>query len=243
MKNKVFVLIMCLTMALCFLLTGCGSKKVAQSAESAQPDTNLTEPSEPVQEQQAQEAEKPGSVEVTQENLTSFPVTPEEYFSTSAVDGGVSVTSCDYDGQVIVVPETLYGEKVVEIAFGAFSSMTMEGVVIPDTVEVLGVGAFEMCHELKYVHLGSGLKSVDSMAFDNCTSLVLVEFPEGMKMFTGTAFNNCDVLTEVIVPASVDDIPLGIMNPPTCPNAVIVTPAGSHVEADCIEYEVPYRNS
>ncbi len=229
-------------MVLSLALTGCGKKESAP-AGSGQPSGSAAESSEPVQEQKPEETATPGNMKVTQENLTSFPVTDEGYFSTTAVEGGVAVTSCDYDGQVIVVPETIKGEKVVELEFAAFSSMTMEGVVLPDTVETIGIGAFEMCYDLKYVHLGSGLKKVHSMAFDNCTSLVRVEFPEGMRVFTDMAFNNCDVLTDIIVPASVEELPLGIMNAPTCPNAVIVTPAGSAVEADCIEYEVPYRNS
>ena len=63
-----------------------------------------------------------------------------------------------------------------------------------------------------------------------------------MTTFYGLAFSSCDSLTEVIVPASVTTLPAGIIATGSCPNAVIVTPAGSAVEADCIEYDVPYRN-
>ena len=116
------------------------------------------------------------SVEVTQENLSTFPVTDESMFTTEPVEGGVSITGCSYERDVIVVPEQINGQTVVEISDYAFMNTEIQGIVLPDTVTHIGVGAFDMCHELKYVDLGTGLKTIGAFAFSNCTSLMRVEF-------------------------------------------------------------------
>ena len=113
------------------------------------------------------------SVEVTQENLSTFPVTDESYFKTEPVEGGVSITDCSYEGDVIVVPEQINGQTVVGISEYAFSNMSMQGIVIPDTVTSIDAWAFLSCTELKYVDLGKGLKTIDT-AFGNCSNKRLV---------------------------------------------------------------------
>ena len=195
------------------------------------------------QEKNETMSDKTMTSEVTQDNLSTFPVTDESTFNTEPVEGGVSITGCSYEGDVIVIPEKIGGNTVVGISDYAFAMSKMQGIVLPDTVKTIGRGVFEMCYNLKYVDLGSGLKSIDSMAFNNCTILQRVEFPDGMTTFYGIAFNNCDALTEIIIPNSVIKFDMGIVETTSCPNAVIVTPAGSKVEADCIAYNVPYRSS
>lgn len=247
MKNRTLMYIAMMMTLL--LLTGCAGQKTetstpaasgvessSQSETSSQQETQQTEAETPVQQ--------PTASEVTQNNLSTFSVTDEAMFATEPVDGGVSITSCaDKDSSVIVVPDTIGGQSVVAIGDYAFSEMTMQGVVLPDTVEKIGYASFILCADLKYIDLGSGLESINSMAFNDCHSLERIEFPEGMTTFYGVPLVSCESLADIVVPGSVTELPKGIVDVASCPNAVVITPAGSAVEADCIEYSVPYRNS
>lgn len=247
MKNRTLMYIAMMMTLL--LLTGCAGQKteISTPISSSVESSSQSETSSQQESQQTEigtSVQQPTVSEVTQDNLSTFPLTDEAAFATEPVDGGVAITSCtDKDSIVIVVPDSIGGQPVVAIGDYAFSEMNMQGVVLPDTVEEIGYASFILCANLKYIDLGSGLKSIDSMAFNDCHSLERIEFPEGMTTFYGVPMVYCESLTDIVVPSSVTDLPNGIVDAASCPDAVVITPVGSAVEADCIEYSVPYRNS
>lgn len=49
-------------------------------------------------------------------------------------------------------------------------------VDIPDWIETIGIGAFEMCPSLETVRIGRGVKRIGSFAFADCAKLRRVEF-------------------------------------------------------------------
>lgn len=242
MKKRVLKAV-CAMLVLLLALTACGHQTPAEVSE---PEQNALSQESEAPEQQAEEQEPAAPVvsEVTADNFTSFPETDEAAFEISAEDDGWLITYCDSTDAVIVIPETIYGKPVVGIDGAAFfQNDSLVAIVLPDTVEKIGRSAFQMCANLKYVDLGNGLKSTGSSVFGDCTSLTTVTFPEGMTTFSGAAFVGCDALTDIYIPASVTEFPGGILDPETCPNAVVVTPVGSAVETYCVEDDIPYRNS
>ena len=55
------------------------------------------------------------------------------------------------DGKMLEIPKEHEDLPVTEISWGAFSNLGYVSVVIPKTVTVIGVGAFEECKQLKIV--------------------------------------------------------------------------------------------
>lgn len=247
-QNQKWTSLLAACTVMLMLLTACGESPqnsggtggTPDSASSAQPSSSQSTESETNQNPPAG-----GGVsgEVTEDNFTSFPATEESLFTVEHVEGGVSVTGCSADSKVIVVPEEIGGETVVGISSAAFFMMEMQAVVLPDTVKTIGNTAFALCESLTYIDLGKGLETIEAMAFTECPKLLKVAFPEGMTTMGDVLFYGCDELTEVVVPDSVTNILVGIFDPTTCPNAVVVTPKGSTAETLCTENDIPYRNS
>ena len=233
---KKILLLLCTTCLVAMVCVGCGgadnSVEKKENQTSKESETNI------------KETEKVSSdiSEVTSENFTNFPVTPESEFEIDYIENGVLIRGCNSDDAVIVVPKSIDGKDVVEIGDGAFFEKKMTAVVLPNSVTYIGTGAFQGCENLQFFNTGKGLKSINSMALANCNKLESISFPQGMVDFYGVVFYSCESLNEVYVPASVTNIPMGILDVATCPNAVIITPSGSDVEKDCIEYGIPYRN-
>lgn len=82
-------------------------------------------------------------------------------------DGSVIISSADVSGDV-VIPSTLGGKIVTAISEGAFfKSTAITSVVIPDTVETIGLYAFADCTELSSITVGKNVWRIAPFAFDN----------------------------------------------------------------------------
>ena len=82
-------------------------------------------------------------------------------------DGSVIISSADVSGDV-VIPSELAGKKVTAISEGAFfKSTAITSVVIPDTVETIGLYAFADCTELSSITVGKNVWRIAPFAFDN----------------------------------------------------------------------------
>ena len=221
--KKLCVLIMVLSL---MLLAACGGKEPIQN-----PD-----PSAGTEMQPAQTQTEAGAVDEEQN------VSEDDFRTASLGDGRCEIVGCSSTAKVIQVPETLFGETVVGIGTNAFCALEAEKITLPDTVEYLAKNAFNTCEKLEEVDLGKGLKRTGVFSFNLCNALQSVTFPEGMEEMTECCFGGCEKLGEVYVPTSVTMFGSLILDPVLCPEAVIVTPAGSAAEANAQEYGIPYRN-
>lgn len=78
---------------------------------------------------------------------------------------------------------TLYDKP---LAFGE-----LREVVLPDTLETIGEGAFEDCDKLKTINLPKSLKHINQRAFSNCVKLDNVTIPGRVDYISDDAFKNC----------------------------------------------------
>lgn len=158
-------------------------------------------------------------------------------------DGTCEICGCFLtDAESIVVPETIGGRTVTGIGGYAFSTLAAKEITLPDTVEYLSKAAFVACENLKTINMGSGLKTIDTLAINGCDSLTSLTFPDGMETMENCPFLNCGSLGDVYIPESVTSFGDMITLSDGCPNVVIVTPAGSAAEAKATENALPVRN-
>ena len=200
------------------LLTGCARK--LEDASGA----DYTSHSAVIEEE---EAEVP--VIPTKDNLDQFPATDSDSFTVRLNEDstGYIIGACSSKDSVISVPDSIRGVPVVQIDKGAFKdNKTAAAIVIPDSVEAIGEGAFNGMESLKYLKLGNGLRSVGSMAIGGSPLLEEVIFPDGLKELT-SPFGRCDGLKYVYIPSSAIYIGQGIASRSMCPVMVVHTPRGS----------------
>jgi len=86
---------------------------------------------------------------------------------------------CTYDG-------TAYGP-----------TPTLTGIIIPNSVEIIGNDAFRGCIGLTNVTIPNSVKTIGDDAFRGCTGLTNVTIPSGVTAIGSEAFMSCNSLTSV----------------------------------------------
>jgi len=92
------------------------------------------------------------------------------------------------------------------IGEGAFDNQVLRSVVLPDSVVMIGEGAFGDCISLEFVKLPDSLLIIGDNAFRGCATLRYVndmELPSGLVVLGSGAFANCRSLYELDVPSTV----------------------------------------
>ena len=132
----------------------------------------------------------------------------EGLFFMSAGDGTCSVSLGDCADENIVIPSySPSGEKVVQIkAYAFWGRSELKSVKIPETVTVIGEGAFKECVNLESVNLPSKITAISSYMFDGCTKLKGVNIPSGVTYIGEEAFADCVAFDDIVIPASVAKI-------------------------------------
>lgn len=101
------------------------------------------------------------------------------------------------------------GCTVVAIADHAFAEETgITSVVLPETVEHIGAGAFENCADLEEIVLPHSITEIGAHAFAGCTSLEKIVLPDSVTEFGEGIFSGCSGLS-VVLPDTIENIDSG----------------------------------
>ena len=82
----------------------------------------------------------------------------------------------------------------------------LKKVVLPNSVEKIGKGAFKECIALSDFTLPQDLKTIGENAFSGCSSLKSVNIPGGVTEISQYAFEGCDSLEKVNISNGVETI-------------------------------------
>ena len=124
----------------------------------------------------------------------------------------------EHRGKDIVIPSSVkFGERtftVTEIKEYAFKESGIKSVIIPGSVSVIGIGAFEQCVSLKKVVLEDGVTIIGAGCFKGCESLMSLTLSSTLREIGDAAFAGCrNVRNTFVVPqtcSSLGDVPIGV---------------------------------
>ena len=119
-------------------------------------------------------------------NLTSFEVDTES--NTFASENGVLFNK----------------DKTVLVSYPTGKS---DAYVIPNSVKVIGDGAFSSCTNLTSLTIPNGVISIGGWAFSNCTSLLSITIPNTVTNIGSCAFLKCENLQLI---TNLNPVPLNI---------------------------------
>lgn len=137
-------------------------------------------------------------------------------YSCSVYTDSINITDATLGSVVdVVIPDSIaYGgtkRPVREIGAQAFSYSDIETVVIPNTVTVIGYGAFSGCSMLETATIGTGVVEIWETAFEYCESLTTLNFnavSSSVYAFSGSGvLDECDALETINIGPDVTVLP------------------------------------
>ena len=119
---------------------------------------------------------------------------------------GLKIVDCrlDADGS-LVIPGSIQGEDVVEIAANAFEGCGLiESIELPDSVLTIGAYAFAGCQGMTHIRLPLTIERISRGAFEGASNLVAIDLPPSVKRIEHYAFHACESLQEVTLPEGLE---------------------------------------
>ncbi len=122
----------------------------------------------------------------------------KDYYYYVKDNEAVIVGLCDESISDVIIPDTIDGYPVVEIAEKAFSKdrVSVTSVVIGDNVRVIGERAFAEERSLTNVSFGKSVEYIKEEAFYEC-NLTSISLPRAAKEVEANAFGKNSNMTEV----------------------------------------------
>ena len=122
-------------------------------------------------------------------------------------DTAYSVSRGTASDAVVVIP-TVYNElPVTEIdSFGFDNYIEMTGIIIPNSITVIGDGAFVNCINLSDIKIPGSVTNMGVKVFSYCHSLTNIILSESMTVISAGLFDYCTGLKSVNIPESITDI-------------------------------------
>ena len=121
-------------------------------------------------------------------------------------EGTISIMEYKGSSENVAIPDNFDGFPVVSIGQNAFQKKDVVSVTIPDSVTLIGWGAFSSCYKLKSVVIGKSLETISESAFSYCKSLEKIVIPDSVKKIKAFAFRGCENLTSVDFGNSLEEI-------------------------------------
>lgn len=101
---------------------------------------------------------------------------------------------------------------------------------IPNTVLIIGYGAFKNCTGLNSIVIGNSVTTIESEAFSGCRNLAEINLPSSVTTIGYNAFLDCKGLQSIFLPASVTSVDNRFLE--GCDNLVSII-----VDSDNPEYD------
>lgn len=90
------------------------------------------------------------------------------------------------------------GNRIDDYAF--YGCLSIESVVLPDSIEKIGAHAFSNCTQLKRVVLGKHIEMMGEFAFEACQNLQGIVIPSSVETIGCGVFYQCNKMESITVP-------------------------------------------
>ena len=132
---------------------------------------------------------------------------------------------------------TIYiGDNVQRIpAYFSYGIDSLTSITIPNSVGIIGEGAFQECSGLHSIVLPNSLSFIADNTFNGCTSLDSIIIPNTVSSIGNNAFENCSSLDSITIPNSVTSIGTAVFKGCTSLGSIIIPNTISSIENNAFE--------
>ena len=141
----------------------------------------------------------------------------------------------------VVTGDVVIKEGTRSVSENAFHSKLITSVTFPDSLEYIGMCAFDSCDNLKTLTLPSSLRYVGQSAFSGCDALESVTIEQGATGFEMRTFNYCKTLAQITIPSSLNTVPEAMLSGCTGLRKVIIEEGITEIESSAFR-ECKYLN-
>jgi len=126
----------------------------------------------------------------------TFAKVGEEHQSATYLEGNLTSFSSGAQAGTLTITVQENTTRIIKKAF--YSQKSIKEIIIPESVNYIGVEAFKGCQNLqKVTFAGSGEVIIDSSAFEGCTSLTTIVGGENIVDIGCKAFSGCTKLNGI----------------------------------------------
>ena len=179
-------------------------------------------------------------------------------------DGTLTITNYKGSATEVTVPEKIGKSIVTAIGKGTFTgeenqcrnNETMNRgatkeqirqhkkitkIVLPDTIQSIGAGAFQCMEELREINIPAGAREIGGVAFCGCRMLKKILLPQSLEFLHTCTFFGMSAMEEISIPKMVREIQDGVflrctsLKKITIPENVVRI--GPHAFDSCVKLE------
>ena len=93
-------------------------------------------------------------------------------------------------------------EGITSLNKNSFAGLKITSLTLPSTLNYIGEGALQECHQLQSITIPDNVTNIDKQAFAYCESLISVQLPENLHYIGESAFFNTG-LQQITIPENV----------------------------------------
>ncbi|KAL7717640.1 hypothetical protein QTN25_005036 [Entamoeba marina] len=98
-------------------------------------------------------------------------------------------------------------EGITEIGQEFYSLKRIKSIIIPTTVNKLGMSCCFQCTYLTHISISPSIQSIPKSCFHSCSRLKLIDLPNCITSLGDSCFFGCESLTSINIPYGVQSIP------------------------------------
>ncbi|MDE7202638.1 MAG: leucine-rich repeat domain-containing protein, partial [Lachnospiraceae bacterium] len=152
--------------------------------------------------------EEDGTLTITNYKGTALEVTVPERIGKSVV---TAIGKAAFTGQTYMKAEDRhrlsvadrFNPRVTDEQIKQHQEITK--IVLPETIQSIGAGAFDRMQALREIHLPKGVKEIGFSAFSGCSSLKRITIPDNIEKISESTFFRA-ALEEIVIPGKVHEI-------------------------------------
>ena len=143
---------------------------------------------------------------------------------------GKNFEECNELRKIIIIDN----EKVIE-DYALQHLKTVEEIILPSTIEIIGLNSFEGCTSLKELIIPPSVTTIKDSSFHNCCNLTHITIPDSVLEIGSNSFSECSSLEEITLSTNIQSIPNNLFYRCSSLKQIIIPDSVNQIDSKAFE--------